>query len=67
MPRPSGIPSPTHADGDGVPNYLDLDSDGDGIPDSVEGQKDSDGDGIPNYLDLDSDGDHRLAMRAMSS
>ena len=31
-----------------------LDSDGDGIPDSVEGAGDPDGDGIPNYLDLDS-------------
>jgi subtilisin family serine protease len=34
-----------------------LDGDGDGIPDSVEGDDDQDGDGIPNYLDLDSDGD----------
>ncbi len=33
------------------------DSDGDGIPDSVEGTGDPDGDGIPNYLDTDSDGD----------
>ena len=31
-----------------------LDSDGDGIPDAVEGSGDPDGDGIPNYLDLDS-------------
>jgi hypothetical protein len=31
-----------------------LDSDGDGIPDSVEGDGDPDGDGLPNYLDLDS-------------
>ncbi len=31
-----------------------LDSDGDGIPDVVEGDGDPDGDGIPNYLDLDS-------------
>ena len=35
----------------------DLDSDGDGIPDGVEGTDDPDGDGIPNYLDPDSDGD----------
>jgi len=36
-----------------------MDSDGDGIPDSIEGgdETDSDGDGIPDYLDLDSDGD----------
>jgi len=34
-----------------------LDSDGDGIPDFVEGNGDVDGDGIPNYLDPDSDND----------
>jgi hypothetical protein len=34
-----------------------LDSDNDGIPDTVEGTEDADHDGIPNYLDLDSDGD----------
>jgi len=34
-----------------------LDTDGDGIPDSVEGNVDTDGDGIPNYKDTDSDGD----------
>ena len=39
---PTSSPSPT------------LDSDGDGIPDVVEGSGDPDGDGIPNYLDLDS-------------
>jgi len=34
------------------------DSDGDGIPDHVEGTTaDTDGDGVPNYLDTDSDGD----------
>ncbi len=33
------------------------DYDGDGIPDSVEGDGDADGDGIPNYQDTDSDGD----------
>jgi hypothetical protein len=33
------------------------DSDGDGIPDDVEGDGDTDGDGIPDYLDEDSDGD----------
>jgi hypothetical protein len=51
-------------DGDGIPDYLDLDSDGDTIPDSVEADiaslgclnpADSDGDGIPNHLDTDSD------------
>ncbi|MDC3353946.1 gliding motility-associated C-terminal domain-containing protein, partial [Schleiferiaceae bacterium] len=44
-------------DGDGLANFLDLDSDGDGIPDSVETAADADGDGFPNFLDLDSDGD----------
>ena len=34
-----------------------MDSDGDGIPDMVEGTGDMDHDGIPNYLDPDSDGD----------
>jgi hypothetical protein len=44
----------------GDPNYSPppLDSDGDGIPDSVEGcDVDLDNDGLPNCLDLDSDGD----------
>lgn len=35
----------------------DADSDGDGIPDWLEGVLDFDGDGVPNYLDPDSDGD----------
>ena len=33
------------------------DSDGDGIPNEVEGLDDADGDGVPNFLDEDSDGD----------
>ncbi len=33
------------------------DSDGDGIPDVVDGTEDPDNDSFPNYLDLDSDGD----------
>ena len=47
----------TDTDGDGVPDYLDDDDDGDGIPDEIEGDEDADGDGTPNFLDLDSDGD----------
>jgi pimeloyl-ACP methyl ester carboxylesterase len=39
------------------PIIIITDTDGDGIPDDVEGTDDLDGDGIPNYLDLDSDGD----------
>ncbi|NQW20107.1 MAG: thrombospondin type 3 repeat-containing protein [Chloroflexi bacterium] len=51
---------------DGIDNNCDgsideglaaQDSDGDGIPDLIEGNFDFDGDGIPNYLDTDSDGD----------
>ncbi|EYF00141.1 hypothetical protein [Chondromyces apiculatus] len=34
-----------------------VDSDGDGIPDTVEGEGDTDGDGTPDHLDLDSDND----------
>jgi hypothetical protein len=47
-------------DGNGVPNWDDPDTDGDGIDDVVEGdhQADADGDGIPNYKDLDSDADY---------
>jgi uncharacterized delta-60 repeat protein len=33
-----------------------TDSDGDGVPDSVEGSGDRDGDGIPDYLDYDPTG-----------
>jgi gliding motility-associated-like protein len=42
---------------DGVPDYYDLDSDNDGIKDSIETGANSDGTGIANYVDLDSDGD----------
>ena len=50
-------------DGDGIPNYLDLDSDGDTIDDMVEAGDvdaltlpvDSDGDTSYDFLDLDSD------------
>lgn len=51
-------------DGDGLPDYRDLDSDYDGILDSVEAggvdasaPRDTDGDGKPDYVDTDSDGD----------
>ena len=51
------------ADRDGTPNYLDLDSDGDGISDADEAgdndpnsyPDDTDGDGTPDFLDEDSD------------
>ncbi|MCE2759306.1 MAG: gliding motility-associated C-terminal domain-containing protein, partial [Chitinophagaceae bacterium] len=49
-------------DKDGIPDYLDIDSDNDGITDKVENNGgsevlDTDKDGIPDILDLDSDGD----------
>ncbi|MBL8919942.1 MAG: hypothetical protein JNJ54_13835 [Myxococcaceae bacterium] len=47
----------TDTDLDTVPNLIDVDDDGDGLDDAVEGSGDVDGDGIPNALDLDSDGD----------
>ncbi len=45
-------------DGDGIPNFLDLDADNDGIPDIVEaGGTDANGDGrADNYTDEDNDG-----------
>jgi len=46
-------------DGDGIPDFLDLDSDNDGISDSIEGH-DADGDGVadvvPTGTDTDGDG-----------
>ena len=55
-------------DGDGLPNYIDTDDDGDNVltkdeaPDQngdtiLDDALDTDADGIPNYLDADDDGD----------
>ncbi|MFS4494105.1 gliding motility-associated C-terminal domain-containing protein [Maribacter sp. 2308TA10-17] len=56
-------------DGDGVPDFSDLDDDNDGILDTVEDPNidkddnpltdplDTDDDGIPNHLDIDADND----------
>ncbi|MBQ0769803.1 MAG: hypothetical protein KBT58_10955 [Bizionia sp.] len=55
-------------DGDGIPNYLDADDDGDNVltinespnytaADGLSLALDTDGDGIPDYLDDDDDGD----------
>ncbi len=44
-------------DGDGVYDSIDMDDDGDGILDIIEGTTDSDGDGISDSLDVDSDND----------
>lgn len=53
-----GVNDNFDSDQDGIPNFLDLDSDNDGIPDVVEsGGVDANGDGIiDNYSDTDSDG-----------
>ncbi|OYX86446.1 MAG: gliding motility protein, partial [Flavobacteriales bacterium 32-34-25] len=48
---------PVDTDNDGIPDYLDLDSDNDGILDSIENTIDTDSDGTRNYRDLDSDND----------
>jgi hypothetical protein len=59
----SSIPRDT--DGDGTPDYMDDDSDGDGITDADEAGDaevmtppvDTDGDGTPDFQDLDADND----------
>ncbi|MHA7826680.1 MAG: Ig-like domain-containing protein, partial [Roseovarius sp.] len=43
-------------DVDGIDNWLDIDSDNDGIWDKYEGATDSDGDGVADYRDADSNG-----------
>lgn len=43
-------------DSDGIPNWLDTDSDNDTFSDRTEGSNDLDNDGMPNYLDKDADG-----------
>ena len=49
---------PQDFDGDGIPNYLDLDSDNDGIPDIIEsGGTDVNNDGVVDgFTDADGDG-----------
>lgn len=57
-------------DGDGLPNFYDIDDDGDNVPTRLEGvvlnpdgsinfdeSLDTDGDGILNFMDPDDDGD----------
>ena len=45
------------SDKDSQPDFLDTDSDNDGIMDRMETADDMDRDGAANYVDLDSDGD----------
>jgi gliding motility-associated-like protein len=61
----NGNPCDDDTDGDGLPNYKDVDDDGDGVLTIFEDinkngnptDDDSDGDGIANYLDADDDDD----------
>jgi gliding motility-associated-like protein len=48
---------PQDLDQDSIPDYLDLDSDNDGIKDELETDQDQDNDGIRNYRDLDREND----------
>jgi hypothetical protein len=56
---------PVDTDGDGTPDYLDTDSDGDTVLDGTDNcrlvantpQTDSDGDGVGDACEADSDGD----------
>jgi gliding motility-associated-like protein len=56
------------SDGDGIPNYLDEDSDDDTVSDADEndpdgdnfGPDDTDGDGLPDFIDIDDDNDGEL-------
>lgn len=62
-------------DGDGIPNFLDVDDDGDNVLTINEGvviingvisltqSRDTDGDGILDYLDNDDDGDGILTIQ----
>ncbi len=64
--NPSTGTAPIDTDGDSIPDYLDLDSDNDGILDTEEkgtlansstNPSDVDSDGTPDFRDLDSDND----------
>jgi len=53
----SGTDTDSTTDGDGSQGAMDTDSDNDGIPDLIEGDRDTDGDSVIDRLDLDSDND----------
>ncbi|MGB0847294.1 MAG: DUF6923 family protein, partial [Thiolinea sp.] len=50
-------PLSVDTDLDGIADFIDPDSDGDGILDLHEGEGNTDSDTAPNYRDLDADGD----------
>jgi len=56
--QPDSYPNGNNKDDDGFPDFLDLDSDNDGIPDIIEaGGIDNNGDGVvDNATDVDQDG-----------
>ncbi len=45
--------NPEDSDGDGIPDFRELDADDDGVKDADEFEGDCDGDGIPNNRDSD--------------
>ena len=55
--KPGSIEHPLDSDGDGTPDYMDEDSNNDGVQDFYKGDKDTDGDGVANIYADDSDGD----------
>ncbi|MCC6807316.1 MAG: DUF11 domain-containing protein [Deltaproteobacteria bacterium] len=57
-----GLPD---ADGDGKPNHLDTDADGDGRLDGDEGIGDGDSDGTPSYLDPNESGGAGVSGRVV--
>ncbi len=66
------------SDGDGIPDYLDIDDDNDNVPTESEinaspeentnedGFLDTDEDGVPNYFDPDDDGDGVLTRHEVN-
>lgn len=55
--EPGSAQKPFDCDNDTIADYLDTDSDGDGLEDVFESSEDSDGDGFVDRYDFDSDND----------